>query len=143
MSGKTLVVFFSYSGNTRRLAERIHTQSGGDLFELLPTAPYPQGYSAVVEQAKKELRKGILPALEQLPEGIEAYAHIYVGSPNWFNTIAPPLASFLSAYAFPGIEIHPFCTHGGGGPGGIQGAVTKLCPRARIDSCLAVHGNRV
>lgn len=142
MGDRSLVVFFSYSGNTRRLAKRIQTQCDGDLFELLPVVPYPMDYGAVVKQAKREIREGYLPDLEGLPKEIGEYSHIYVGTPNWLNTMAPPLAAFLSLYDCSDMEIDPFCTHGGGGPGRIQMAVRQLCPRAKIGDCLAVGGSR-
>ena len=52
---KSLIVYFSHSGTTRRLAELIAKETGGDLLELVPEIAYPRDYSTVVAQAKREL----------------------------------------------------------------------------------------
>ena len=55
---KSLIVYYSHSGTTRRLAELIARETGGDLLELVPETAYPQDYNTVVAQAKRELQSG-------------------------------------------------------------------------------------
>ena len=52
---KVLVAYFSHSGNTRAVAERIAAATGADLFEIVPQKPYPAEYRAVVDQARREI----------------------------------------------------------------------------------------
>ena len=52
---KILVAYFSYSGNTREIADQIHKSVGGDIFEIQAVKPYPDDYDAVVKQARQEL----------------------------------------------------------------------------------------
>ena len=59
--------------------------------EILPASPYPEYYDAVVNQAKRELQAGYRPPLRTAVDNIGAYDVILVGSPNWWNTVAPPV----------------------------------------------------
>lgn len=137
---KALIVYFSHSGNTRALAHQIQEQAGGDLVELQPVEPYPKDYNAVVQQAKRELNSGFKPALKTSVNNLEGYDTIFAGSPNWCNTIAPPLQSFLSVNDFSGKTVLPFVTHGGGGSGRSFADIKALCPGTNVLEGLAVYG---
>jgi flavodoxin len=140
MAEHILIVYFSRSGNTRRIANLIHQEVGGTVHEIRPEVPYPKSYDAVVEQAGKEIQAGYKPALQSRVDQIDAYDTIFVGSPNWWSTIAPPVAAFLSEYDLSGKTIVPFCTHGGGGLGRIGRDIAKLCPHSTILSSFEVDG---
>ncbi len=112
---KILVVYFSYSGNTREIANQIHESVGGDIFEIQTVDPYPSNYDAVVKQAKQEKEWGYKPALKTKIENIESYDVIFIGSPIWWGTIPQPVVTFLSEYNLSGKTIVPFCTHAGSG----------------------------
>jgi len=58
MAEQILVVYFSRSGNTRKIANLIHQEVGGTIHEIQPEAPYPNSYDAVVDQAGKKYRQG-------------------------------------------------------------------------------------
>ncbi|HOQ51880.1 MAG TPA: flavodoxin, partial [Candidatus Atribacteria bacterium] len=120
MRGNILIAYYSRSGNTRKLAQLIHQKVGGTVHEIQPEIPYPASYNATVEQAKKEIQAGFRPPLKTKIEHIEAYDTIFLGSPNWWSTIAPPVATFLEENDLSGKTIIPFCTHGGGGRGRIE-----------------------
>lgn len=62
-----------------------------------------------------------------------------LGTPNWFNTMAPPVAAFLAAHDFTGKTILPFCTNGGGGMGHILKDVKKLASGAAVRDGLEVY----
>ncbi|MDT8899711.1 flavodoxin [Anaeroselena agilis] len=141
MAKRILVAVFSKSGNTRRIADHIHESVGGTIFEIQSEVPYPNDYNAIVEQAKKEIRAGHKPALKTKVDNIEAYDTVFVGSPNWWSTIAPPVATFLSEYDLLGKTVVPFCTHGGGGAGRIFTDIAALCPQATVLNGLEVYGD--
>lgn len=141
MTKHILIVYYSRSGNTRKIANLIHQEVGGTLHEIRPEVPYPNAYNATVEQAKKEIQAGYKPALQSTLDHIESYDTIFVGSPNWWSTIAPPVATFLSEYDVSGKTIVPFCTHGGGGLGRIVQDIAKLCSRSTVLSCFGVYGS--
>lgn len=141
MSKNVLIVYYSHFGNTGKLAKLIKEETGGVLCELLPEQAYPGDYSTVVEQAKKEIQAGFRPVLKTEVKDLLSYDTVFVGTPNWWSTVAPPIAAFLENYNLTGKIVVPFCTHGGGGAGNIEGAAKTLCPDARVLSILAVYGN--
>ena len=136
-----IVVYFSRTGNTRRIATLIHQEVGGAIHEIEPQVPYPSSYNAVVDQAREEIQAGYKPALRSTLDHVDSYDPIFVGSPNWWNTIAPPVATFLSEYDLSGKTIVPFCTHGGGGLGNIGKDIAKLCPQSTVLSSLEIYGS--
>jgi len=129
---RILVAFFSHSGTTKKAAEQIHAIAGGDIFEIKEQDPYPQTYNAVTEQAKQEIAKGFKPALKGSLPKISLYDVVFVGSPNWWSTIAPPLSTFLSSADFTGKTIIPFITHGGGGLNRTVSDIKKLVQSATV-----------
>lgn len=139
---KILIAYFSYQGHTRRLAEQIQKATGGTLFEIKPAAAYSSDYDTCEAQAKKETRDGYQPALAEDCD-IVPYNTVLLGTPNWFNTMAPPVATFLASHDFAGKTIIPFCTNGGGGIGHIVRDVKKLGTDAIVRDCLDVYEGSV
>jgi flavodoxin len=138
--GSVLTIYYSYSGNTRKIASEIHQVVGGNIVEIEPIEPYPKNYNAVVDQARRELRSGYKPKLKAGVENIASYDTIFLGSPNWWHTIAPPVITFLSESDLSGKVIIPFITHGGGGLERSAMEVAALCPGATVLKSLAVFG---
>ena len=112
---KPLVAFYSWGGNTRAAAEAMAKAIGADLFEIKPVVPYPEDYQLCVAQAAAEIKEGVKPPLVNGKTDLSKYKTIVVGSPNWWGTIPPPVASFLSTNDFSGKKLSLFVTHGTGG----------------------------
>jgi flavodoxin len=112
-SGRPLIVFFSRTGRTRRLAAMIRERVGGDMAELKTVKPYPQDYDAAVSQAKKEQQAGARPALAAELPPLEGCGTVFLGYPNWWRTMPMALFTLLEKHRFSGKTIVPFCTHGG------------------------------
>jgi flavodoxin len=142
-SKKILVAYFSHSGNTRVIAEQIKDITGGEIFEIRPVKNYPSAYQAVVDQAEKEINVNYKPQLETEVENFDTYDVFFIGSPNWWSTIAPPVATFLSGYDFKGKTIIPFITHEGSRMGRSVSDIKKLCPTASILSEHPFRGSSV
>ena len=140
---KILIAYYSWSGNTRYLAEQIKKNTNADIFEIVPANAYPEDYNACVDQAKKEINFNFKPALKSKLECIDAYEIIIVGSPNWWSTFAPPVATYLSGYDFTGKTILPFITQEGTRMGKSVENIKKLCPTANILSGLPIKGSNV
>lgn len=137
---KILIVYYSHSGNTGEIASLIQAQTNGILFEAEPDVPYPVNYNEVVKLAKKDIEAGKKPLLKSKINNIESYDIIFIGSPNWWSTIAPPIASFLSEYDLSDKIIVPFCTHGGGGRASLFRDIAVLCPHSNVLSGFDVFG---
>ncbi|GAT64037.1 flavodoxin [Paludibacter jiangxiensis] len=140
---KILIAYFSHSGNTRVVAQQIQKATGADIFEIKPVKDYPTDYRTVVDQAKKEIKAGYRPPLKNKVANISNYDIILIGSPNWWSTIAPPVATFLSSYNFDGKTIVPFITHGGSELGRATDDIKKLCPKSTHLEGLAIWGRSV
>ena len=128
---KTLVAYFSRSGNTRVVAGLIHRARATDLFEIRPAHPYPEDYEETVEQARKESETRYEPALEAKVSAIAGYDAVFLGFPIWGTTVPPVIRSFLSAHELSGKTLIPFITHGGYGPGNSQSVLDSHAPKAR------------
>ena len=68
---------------------------------------------------------------------------IFIGSPNWYSTIAPPVVTFLSEYDFSGKRVIPFISHGGGGKARCITDLKKMIPEATVLKEIVVYGNHV
>lgn len=140
---KILVVYFSHTGNTREIANQIHQRMGGDIYEIVPVAPYPDDYDQCVEQAKRELNSGTKPKLKSQIGKLQSYDVIFIGYPDWWGTFPAPVLTFLTQTNLAGKTIAPFCTHEGSGLGRSVRDITKFCPKATILEGLAVRGSYV
>ena len=140
-AGKALIVSYSYSGNTYRIAQGIQAVTGGDLCEIFPWQPYPMSFPELLAQVKREIRIKQKPQLLETTVSPKHYDLIFAGSPNWCGTIAPPLFAWLSRNDFSGKVILPFGSHCGGVKGDMQGDVAKICPKAEVRQALCLMGD--
>lgn len=137
-----LILYFSHSGNTRKVAEQIHARVGGDLIELATVSPYPRDYNAVVEQAKQEQQNNARPQISTEIPDLDAYHTVFVGFPNWWGTMPMPFFTLLETYDLGDKTVLPFCTHGGSRLGRAEDDLKRLCPRAKILKGFEVSGSR-
>lgn len=110
---KTLIVYYSYSGNTRKIADTILKRLGGDAAEIETAAPYPADYNEVVDQGQKEVNQGYMPAIKPLVKDPAAYDTVVLGTPVWWYTFAPAVKTFLAQNDLSGKTVYPFITNGG------------------------------
>lgn len=136
---KILVAYFSWGGNTKIIAEKIHAQTGGDIFRIEPVTPYPDDYQTTAYGiAKEQKEKNIHPPIKNTD--VSSYDVIFVGTPAWWYTMAPPVKTFLEQNNFEGKIIIPFITHGGGGSYTIDKDMSKLAKKAKVLSPYVTYG---
>ena len=138
-----LVAYFSWSGNTRKIASQIHQLVGGDMFEIQPANKYPDNYNDVLAIAKQEIRSGAKPELKDKLNSLDKFDSVFIGYPNWWNTFPAPVLTFLSENDFTGRTIIPFCTHGGGGSGRSFSDIAKICPGSVVKKGFSINGYAV
>ena len=138
-----LIVYFSHSGNTRRLAACIQRLTGGDMAQITPLTPYPQDYDAVVELARQEQRRNVRPPIAAMQPDPAAYDTLFLGYPNWWGTFPMPVVTFLENYPVGNKTLVPFCTHEGSRLGKSEQDLRRLCPQARLLKGFEVRGSRV
>jgi len=112
---KILIAYYSISGNTKKVAEAIQENVGGTLFQIETVDAYPEIYNELTAQAKREISMGYRPKLKTKVADIAQYDIVFIGSPNWWGTIAPAVSSFIESNDFKGKIVIPFITHGSGG----------------------------
>lgn len=128
---KTLITYYSHSGNTKEAAEKIQAITGGDIFEIQPVKKYSNNYNEVVNQAKIENQNDTRPELISNGD-IENYDIIFVGTPVWWYTMASPVKTFLASHNWDNKVIVPFCTHGGGGASNTYRDIQKIAQNAKV-----------
>ena len=127
---RVLVVYYSWSGNTRKAAEYIAEHTGGTLLEITAAKPYPSDYNACVQQAKAEVQQEQTPAIKPASVDLSKYDVIFVGTPNWWSSIAPPVRTFLTKNKLDGKKVALFVTHGSGGMARCEKDARELLSKA-------------
>ena len=134
-----LIAYFSWSGNTRDIANNINSRIDADIVELTPVDPYSDDYNTVLMEAQEDQHRQARPELNEHIDSMEQYDTILLGYPNWWASIPMPIATFLESYDLSGKTIIPFCSHGGGRFGQSLTAIAKLAPDSDIGEGLSVH----
>ncbi len=121
--GKTLVVYYSATGNTEAVANYIANATGGDLFELEPVEPYTDAdldwtddNSRVSQEHEDESLRDV-ELVSATVDGFEDYSVVYIGYPVWWGIAAWPVNQFVENNDFTGKTVIPFCTSASSGIG--------------------------
>lgn len=134
---KKLVAYFSASGVTKRVAEKLAKQEGADLFEIKPVQPYTsvdldwmnKKSRSTVEMQDKSSRVDIAEKISNMDQ----YDEIYIGFPIWWGVAPHIINSFLEQYDLSGKLIFPFATSGGSGYGRSNKELEPSAPRAKFN----------
>ncbi len=124
-SNNSVVLYFSATGTTKGIAERIANQSNSDIIEIIPKDKYESkdlDYGNDCRATKEQQDKNARPEIENTID-ISAYDTIYLGYPIWWGDSPKIILTLLDTYDFTGKTIIPFCTSGSSG---IIGSVNKL-----------------
>ena len=142
---KTLVAFFSASGNTKRVAEKLAAAIDSDLYEIKPAVPYT---SADLNWRDRHSRSSVemndpssRPELADYHANIAGYDRIFLGFPIWWYTAPTVVRSFLESYDFTGKTIILFATSGTSGLGKTAKELASSCPGAAIEDGRLLSGN--
>ena len=109
--GKVLVVYYSLSGHTRDIAERIQVKTNSDIYEI-KTAKEIKSSPMLYLKTRSNSKKGIYPELRGDTPDMDKYDIIFVGSPIWWYTVSTPVMAFLSQTDFKAKKVVPFSTQG-------------------------------
>ena len=130
--GKTLVVYFYWSGNTEEMANHIAEQTGADLLEIEPSNPYPDDNTETGNVAREERDTNARPAIANLPDSIEEYDSIFIGYPIWWHTAPMKIGTFLESYDLKNKTIIPFATSGSSDMGKTNEKLAPSCPGSKL-----------
>lgn len=135
---ESLVVYFSWSGNTENVAKSVQSQTDSDIFEIVPATSYSDDYDTVLDVAQEEQKENARPAISGSIENIDQYDVVYVGFPNWWGDMPMILYTFFDTYDLSGKTIAPFCTSGGSGLSGTVNEIKSLEPDASVTEGLHI-----
>lgn len=139
-----LVAYFSATGTTEKLAERVASVLKADIFEIKPKEPYTRedlNWNNQNSRSSKEMNdRSFRPEIKEKIANIEDYDTIYVGFPIWWYIAPTIINTFLESYDLTGKTIIPFATSGGSGMGNTnkelkdscKGAILKEGKRLRV-----------
>ena len=141
---KKLVAYFSASGTTKKVAERLAKAAGADLFEIRPAIPYT---SADLNWMDKKSRSSVemndpdsRPEIAETMPNMADYDTVFIGFPIWWYVAPHIIHTFLESYDFTGKTLVPFATSGGSGMGKTVDELRKLCPNADWKAGKLVNG---
>ena len=141
---KKLVAYFSASGTTKKVAERLAKAAGADLFEIRPKVPYS---SADLNWMDKKSRSSVemddpaaRPEIAGKLSNMEDYDTVFIGFPIWWYTAPRIINTFVESYDFAGKMLIPFATSGGSGMGRTVEQLKKLCPNASWQTGKMMNG---
>lgn len=129
---KKLVAYFSASGVTKGVAEKLAKASGADLFEIKPAVLYTQ---ADLDWTNKKSRSSVemsnpasRPQIAEKLPNMDEYDMVFIGFPIWWYVAPTIINTFVESYDFSGKTIVPFATSGGSGMGKTVQVLKPLCP---------------
>lgn len=115
-ANKTLVVYYSATGNTAKVAEVIVNENDMDVFAIMPEQPYSTEDLAWTDENSRVSKEHSDPALQNVallqdtPDNWDSYETVIIGYPIWWGQAAYPVASFVKDNDFTGKTVIPFCT---------------------------------
>ena len=120
-TNEILVAYFSATGTTKRVAEKIAELTGADIYEIVPANPYSDAdlnwhdnnSRTTIEMNDPNVR----PEIGSIDISLDQYKIIYLGYPIWWGDAPRIMATFVEKYDFNGKKVIPFCTSGGSGIG--------------------------
>jgi flavodoxins len=131
-NSKKLVVYYSYTGHTKMIAESIQKKLKCDILEIKPVKPYSTDYQTVVDEEQNNESAKKTPEIEKIDKDLNNYDEIIIGSPVWWYTIVPVIRTFLKENDLSGKIIKPFATNAGWLGRTFQ-EIEKLCPNSTVD----------
>lgn len=110
---KTLVVYYSYSGNTKKVVDMIKEKKNFDVLKIKPVNDYSDDYQKVVDDEEAKMDMNEIIEIKDINVNLDYYDRILLGTGVWWYKITPSIRSFLNKYDLRDKVIVPFITNGG------------------------------
>ena len=140
---KSLVVYYSQTGATKKLAEIFQKAKNADVFELAMVTPYPSTYDSTIDAVAAQRQTKLWPALVNTKADLAKYDTVYLGYPIMFGSFAPPIYTFLASNDLSGKVVVPFCTYGSGGRKASAAELKTLEPNANVTLAYGISNKRI
>lgn len=112
-NNRILIVFYSYSGTTKRVADKLQQITGGDLYEVKPAKAYSEDSNVATARLMLERSTHNMPELAGNLPDISGYDTILIGTPVWNTDVSNPIMSYMEKNDFSGKTVAPFWTSAG------------------------------
>ena len=132
-----LIVYFSYTGNTKTIAYRIKDKLNCDILEIETVIPYSDDYNKVVNDKQNSESSDHLPEIQDVNIDLNKYDEIILGAPVWWYRPAPAIRTFLTQNDLSGKTIKLFATNAGWIGKTFQ-EIKKLCPDSKIEDSISI-----
>lgn len=142
-ASKSLVVYYSQTGSTKKVAEIFQKAKGADAVELTLETPFPSTYDSTVAVVRGMHQEKKWPALVNAKVDLAKYDTVYLGYPIMFGTFAPPIYTFLDSNDLSGKVVVPFCTYGSGGRKASSEELKQKEPKAHVTLAYGISNKRV
>jgi flavodoxin len=131
---KTMVAYFSCTGTTKKLAQRLAEAVNGELYEIKPEVPYTDAdldWRVKNSRSSAEMQdKASRPRIAGKAENMDEYDTVFVGFPIWWYVAPTIINTFLESYDFSGKTVIPFATSGSSGMGDTEKWLRTSCSGA-------------
>ena len=126
-----LLVYFSYTGHTKYIAEIIKQNINCDVIRLEPVIPYSNDYNKVVNDEQNQESSDIIPEIKDINIDLDLYDTIIIGTPVWWYRSAPVIRAFLKKYDLSNKIIIPYATNAGW-LGKTFNEIKSLCSNSKV-----------
>ena len=140
---KSIVIYYSQTGSTKKLAGIFKGAKNADEFEIQLVSPYPSTYDSTIARVRTEREGKQWPALVNAKADLAKYDTVYLGYPIMFGSFAPPIYSFLDSNDLSGKVVVPFCTYGSGGRKASANELKTLKPGANVTLAYGISNKRI
>ncbi len=140
---KSVVVYFSQTGATKKLAQVFKDARNADEFELQLVKPLPSTYDSTIAEVRAERESKQWPALVNAKLDVDKYDTVFLGYPIMFGTFTTPIYTFLEANDLSGKVVVPFCTYGSGGRKASANELKMLEPDANVTLAYGISNKRI
>ena len=142
-ASKSVVVYFSQTGSTKKLAQVFKEARNADEFELQLVKPLPSTYDSTIAEVRAERESKQWPALVNAKLDVDKYDTVFLGYPIMFGTFTTPIYTFLEANDLSGKVVVPFCTYGSGGRKASANELKTLEPNANVTLAYGISNKRI
>lgn len=108
---KKLVIYYSFSGNTRNISKQIARALKASIAEIHTVKTYPDDYDVLLGLGKKEVETGYMPQIVPLSVDVSKYDTIIIGTPVWWSSFAPAVKKMLASNHWKGKKVYTFATY--------------------------------
>lgn len=136
-NSRKLIVYYSYTGHTKMIAQNIQNKLNCDILEIKPVVAYSNDYEKVVNEEQNSNSVNKKPKIQKIDKDLTRYDEIILGTPVWWYRIAPVIRTFLVENDLALKTIKPFATNAGW-LGQTFDEIRKLCPNSKVEDELNI-----